>query len=171
MASAEEFSQLRLKFIDPIQSEYEVIRPIVLFSETIAERSRQTDMERRRIGEKAQRFVLKGMLGLVDQRTEKSGGQFHQYPEAVATHILYLKQLYPSIHYREIVRIVARKFGYKTNHHTVKSFLERYPIPVQLKLDFPHFHDFEDPYQARWQIGEKLIHGFSHESEVMPMIE
>lgn len=89
MASAEEFSQLRLKFIDPIQHNYEVIRPIVLYSETIAERSRQTDLERRHIGKKAQRFVLKGMLGLVDQWTEKSGGQIHQDPKAVATHILY----------------------------------------------------------------------------------
>jgi transposase InsO family protein len=162
--SSEEFAQLRLKFIDPIQHNYEVIRPVVLFSETIAERSRQTDLERRRIGEKAQRFVLKGMLGLADQRAEKSSGQFHQYPEAVATHILYLKQLYPPIHYREIVRIVARKFGYKTNHHTVKSFLERYPIPVQLKLDFPHFHDFEDPYQARWQVVRMWVEGWNRRS-------
>ncbi len=43
--------------------------------------------------------------------------------------ILYLKQLYPPIHYREIVRIVARKFGYKTNHHTVKGFLTRHLGP------------------------------------------
>ena len=33
MSSSEDFAQLRLKFTDPIQHEYEVIRPIVLFSE------------------------------------------------------------------------------------------------------------------------------------------
>ena len=33
MTPSEEFGQLRLKFTDPIQHEYEVIRPIVLFSE------------------------------------------------------------------------------------------------------------------------------------------
>ena len=121
MSSLEEFAQLRLKFTDPIKHEYEVIRPIVLFSETTAERSRQTGIERTRVGEKAQRFIQQGMLGLVDQRAGKVGRKPHEYPEAVAADILYLKQLYPPIHYHELVRILERKFGYKTNHVTVHS--------------------------------------------------
>jgi hypothetical protein len=48
--------------------------------------------------------------------------------------MLYLKQLYPPIHLREIARIVKRKFGYQTNHHTIKQFLARHPLPVQLPL-------------------------------------
>jgi len=67
----------------------------------------------------------------------------------VANYILYLKQLYPPVAYREIVRIVSRKFGYKTNHHTVKSFLTRHPIPMQLAFVLEAFHEFEDAYQAR----------------------
>jgi hypothetical protein len=149
MSSAAEFAQLRLKFTDPIQHDYEVVRPIVLFSETISERSRQTEIERTVVGEKARRFVQHGMLGLVDQRADKAGRKAIEYPEAVAQHILYLKQLYPPIHYREIVRIVERKFGYKTNHHTVKSFLERYPMPVQLELDLVVFHDFEEAVRRK----------------------
>ena len=39
MTPTEEFAQLRLKFTDPIQHNYEVIRPIVLFDETVSERS------------------------------------------------------------------------------------------------------------------------------------
>jgi len=87
---------------------------------SIAERSRQTGIERTIVGDKARRFAIEGMLGLVDQRTEHAGRKGHVYPEAVAAYMLYVKQLYPPIHDREIVRIVARKFGYKTNHHTVK---------------------------------------------------
>ncbi|MCP4257923.1 MAG: hypothetical protein GY774_10405, partial [Planctomycetes bacterium] len=86
---------LRLKFTDPIQQDYEVIRPVVLFSETITERSRQNGLERRRVGEKAQRFVQQGMLGLVDQRSGAGPEQEQEYPEGVAAHIIYLKQLYP----------------------------------------------------------------------------
>lgn len=67
--SSEEFAQLRLRFIDPIQHNYETIRPIVLFDKSVSNRSQQTGQERRRIGEKVQRFVSKGMLGPVDQRT------------------------------------------------------------------------------------------------------
>jgi transposase InsO family protein/transposase len=164
MPPTEDFGQLRLKFTDPVQHHYEVIRPIVLFSETISERSRQTGVERTQVGEKAKRFIQKGMFGLVDQRTEKGGRKPHEYPEPIAEHILYLKQLYPPIHYREIVRIIERKFGYQTNHHTVKSFLERYQFPVQLELEFPTFHSFEDAYQARWTVVQMYFQGWNRKS-------
>lgn len=164
MTPVEDFGQLRLKFTDPVQHQYEVIRPIVLFSETITERSQQTGIERTQVGEKAKRFVQQGMFGLVDQRIGKAGRKRHQYPEAVAAHIFYLKQLYPPIHYREIVRIIERKFDYKTNHHTVKSFLDRYPIPVQLELDFTDFHSFEDAYQARWTVVRMYYQGWHKRS-------
>ncbi|MHC4207128.1 MAG: helix-turn-helix domain-containing protein, partial [Planctomycetota bacterium] len=164
-SAAADFAQLQLKFIDPIQHDYELIRPIVLFSDTtVAERSRQTGIERRRVGEKAQQFILQGMLGLVDDRAGKVGRKAHQYPEPVAAHILYLKQLYPPIHYREIVRIVERKFGYQTNHHTVKHFLGRYPIPVQLELNITYFHQFEDAYQARWTVVRLWAEGWNKKS-------
>jgi putative transposase len=164
VTSGETFAQLKLKFTDPVQHDYELIRPIVLFADTLAERSRQTGVERTVVGDKARRFVQKGMLGLVDQRAGKSGRKGHQYPQPVAAHILYLKQLYPPIHYREIVRIVARKFGYKTNHHTVKAFLARHPIPVQLALEITYFDAFEDAYQARWTVVQMYFQGWNRQS-------
>jgi len=113
VSAAEDFAQYKLHFVDDIQHDYEVIRPIVLFAETIAERSRQMGIERTVVGAKARRFATAGMLGLVDQRLGNLGHKGHVYPEAIAAHILYVKQLYPPIHDREIVRIVQRKFGYK----------------------------------------------------------
>jgi hypothetical protein len=68
MSAAEDFAQYKLHFVDYIQHDYEVIRPIVLFAETIAERSRQTGIERTSVGDKARRFVMEGMFGLIDQR-------------------------------------------------------------------------------------------------------
>ena len=84
MTTPEEFAQLSLKFTDPIQHEYEIIRPIVLFSEKVAERSRQTGIERTRVGDKAHRFIEDGMWGLVDQRADQSGRKQKDYPIAVA---------------------------------------------------------------------------------------
>ena len=110
-----------------MQHAYEVIRGVLLADETIGERSRVTDVDRDTISEKARRFLEEGMLGLVDRRTTAGTGR-HRYPDAVAGTLLYLKQLYPGIRYRELARIVGRKFGYKTNYHTVKVFLERHPI-------------------------------------------
>ena len=104
------------------------------------------------------------MLGLHDQRAEQSGRKGHVYPDAVAAYMLYLKQLYPSIHWREIERIVQRKFGYKTNHHTIKHFFERHPIPVQLEFDLPLFSDFADAYEARWTVVRMAYEGWNKKS-------
>jgi hypothetical protein len=129
VAAAEDFAQDKLHFVDDIQHDYEVIRPIVLLAETMAERSRQTGLERTVVGAKARRFAMAGMLGLVDQRLGNLGRKGHGYPEAIAAPLLYIKQIYPPIHDRELVRIVQRKLGYQTNHHTVKHFLVRPASP------------------------------------------
>ena len=164
MSAAEDFAQYQLQFIDPIQYDYEVIRPIVLFAETIAERSRQTGLERTTIGDKARRFLQDGMLGLVDQRAGHAGRKGHRYPEAVAAYLLYVKHLYPPIHDRELVRIVQRKFGYKTNHHTVKHFLARHASPVQLEMPLLVFAEFADAYHARWTVVWMWAEGWNKKS-------
>ena len=46
MDAAHDFHELQLRFTDPIQFDYEAIRPILLEDQTIAERSRQTEVER-----------------------------------------------------------------------------------------------------------------------------
>ena len=164
MSAAEDFTQYQLHFVDDSQHEYEVIRPIVLCAETVAERSRQTGLERTVVGAKARRFATAGMLGLVDQRLGNLGRQDQVYPEAIAAPILYVKQLYPPIHDREIVRIVQRKFGYKTNHHTIKHFLERFALPVQLELNLLTFAEFADAYQARWTVVRMWYEGWNKQS-------
>jgi hypothetical protein len=68
VSAVEDCAQYQLRFVDDIQHDYEVMRPIVLFAETIAARSRQTGIEPTVVGAKARRFAMAGMLGLVDQR-------------------------------------------------------------------------------------------------------
>jgi transposase InsO family protein len=76
----------------------------------------------------------------------------------------YLKQLYPPIHLRELARIVGRKFGCKTNHVTLKRFLQHHPLPVQLPLPLTSFHQFEDAYRARWTVVRLHYEGWHHHS-------
>lgn len=164
------FGQLRLRFTDPVQHDYEAIRPVILFAETVTQRSEETEMERTTLGDKARRFVTGGMLGLVDLRQENSGSKGHEFPDVIARQILYLKQLYPPIRYREIVRILERSFGYKTNHHTIQRFLKENPIPVQLELEFPKYHEFEDAYQARWTVIRMYYEGW-HKKSIADLLE
>jgi transposase InsO family protein len=163
MSALEEFQQLALRFTDPIQHDYEVIRGIMLADETVAERSRITGIDRDTVSEKARRFVQHGMFGLVDRRTTGSASR-HHYPAVVAGYILYLKQLHPGIHYREIARIIERKYGHKTHHLTVKRFLGRNPIAVQLPLQVTLFHQFEHAYQARWTVVRMYYEGWHQQS-------
>jgi len=164
VSTQEEFARIQLHFIDPTQRDYEIIRPIVLFGETAAERSRQTRVERTVVGEKARRFVLGGMAALQDQRTQSRDPQEPVYPEAIAGYIVYLKQLYPPIHLREIERILLRKFGYRTNHHTLKRFLAPYDTPIQLELDLTTFSSYDDAYQARWRVVRMASEGWNKKS-------
>jgi putative transposase len=164
VSAQEAFEQLRIHFIDPIQHDYEAIRPVVLLGETTAERSRQTDMERTVLGDKARRFVQGGMAALADGRSENAGRKGHVYPDAIAAYILYLKQLYPPIHLREIERILQSKFGYQTNHHTLGAFIEANGLPLQLELNLPTFATFEDAYQARWTVVRMAAEGWNKKS-------
>jgi hypothetical protein len=107
----DDFQQLQLLFTDPIQHDYEVIRKVVLYAETLAQRAVETGLDRSTIGDKARRFLVEGMLGLADQRPGHVGRKPHPFPEWVAGYLLYAKQLYPLVHDRELVRIVRRKFG------------------------------------------------------------
>jgi len=162
MPALDDFHQLALRFTDPVQHDYEVIREIMLADATIAERSRATGLDRATVREKAHRFLEEGMRGLIDRRTTTDKGQ-HSYPDVVAGYILYVKQRYPPIHHREIARIVGRKYGYKTNHITIKRFLEHHPIPVQLPLPLTGYHQFDDAYRARWTVVR--MHGVPLSSE------
>jgi transposase InsO family protein len=163
MPASERFQQLALRFTDPVQHDYEVICDIFLADETIAARSRETGLDRATIAEKARRFLEHGMLGLVDRRPAARLGH-HPYPDVVAGYILYLKQLYPPLHLREIARIVGRKFGCKTNHHTIQLFLRRHALLVQLPLPGTTFHQFDDAYRARWAVVRLHYEGWHQQS-------
>jgi len=59
---------------------------------------------------------------------------------------------------------VQRKFGYTTNHHTVKHFLARFALPVQLELNLRAFAEFADAYQARWTVVRMWYEGWNKQS-------
>lgn len=59
---------------------------------------------------------------------------------------------------------MGRKFGYKTNHHTVKNFLARNPVLIQLEFALETFHEFEDAYQARWTVVRMYYEGWKKKS-------
>ena len=59
---------------------------------------------------------------------------------------------------------MARKFGYHTNHHTLKRFLAPYETPLQLELDLTTFSSFGDGYEARWTVVRMAQEGWNKTS-------
>src|SRR5215813_901884 len=61
-----EFAQLQWDFMDPIQRRYEIIRPLVLFTEgTAAQRAQDTDLHPDTVRRWLHDFRQHGMLGLL----------------------------------------------------------------------------------------------------------
>lgn len=91
------------------------------------------------------------MLGLRDHRTTRSVARptpfLIRWP---ATSCISSNSIRRSV--SAISADGQRKFGYQTNHHTIKHFLDVHPIPVQLPLKSTTFHQFDDAYRARWTV-------------------
>lgn len=136
-------------FPDPIQHDYEAIRPVVLFGQAIADRSQESNLERTTVGDKAWRFITGGCLAWYTNEANDLDGKDMSVPNQLPIYSLLEITLSP-IHYREFVRILWRKIGYKVDHHTIKSFLVRSPMPIQLELEIKTFQEFENAYEARW---------------------
>src|SRR5438874_2873274 len=64
--ATEDWSQLQLQLAWPEQVTYELIRPVVLFGFSPAERAKQTGIPERTIYRKADRFDAQGMVGLFE---------------------------------------------------------------------------------------------------------
>ena len=60
----QDWSQLQLRLASPEQVNYELIRPVVLFGWSPAERAKQTDLPERTLRRKADRFDAEGMASL-----------------------------------------------------------------------------------------------------------
>jgi hypothetical protein len=107
-----DFDQLQLRFRDPIQRRYEIIRPVLLDECTAAERAAHTHLHPNTIGKLKRRFEQQGMLGLfpahVDMRTRE---RRRQVPTAAVEELQRLKGLYGGFHYRELGRIIYYKTG------------------------------------------------------------
>src|SRR3712207_944566 len=69
----DDWQQLRLRVRFPEQETYELLRPIVLFGQTAAERAQATGVSDRTLDRKADRFDAEGMASLFPTRARADG--------------------------------------------------------------------------------------------------
>jgi transposase len=152
-----------LLFTDPVQTRYEVVRPLLLKQSSSAEaRARETLTHAQTVRKYVRRFECEGMRGLFDERetVARSG----TVPEAVRQEVIRLKTLYAPLHHREIATIIYATLGSRVDYKTVQSIINKHPIGTQCRLPLPKFRDYKDPYQARVEVIKLYYQGWNIQS-------
>jgi transposase InsO family protein len=166
MELARDFAQLQLHFVDQIQWRYELIRPLVLLEEgTPTQRAQDTHTHPDTVRTFLRRFRQDGMLGLLPaDLAVVSHPRASRVPEAVRQEIARLKSLDDGFQYREIVRIIFYKCGYRLHPTTAKRLWQQSQPAVQAELALSDYHDQGDRYQARVQVIKLYYQGWTKRS-------
>lgn len=125
------------------QREYELLRPIVVFGDTPAERARQTGAAARTLHEKARRFDEEGVPSLFPTRRGPT------LRSEIRRLVVDLKVQHPPLSLGEIATICYVQFGKKPSKNTVKAVLREEPAPLFPKRHFPPYHEMPEGRERR----------------------
>jgi len=146
IAPTDDWQQLDLLVHFPEQHTYELIRPVVLFGHSPAERARQTGTPQRTLYQQAARFEREGMASLFGPPKVE---RHRTLPDEIQQAILVLKAEHSSFHYHEIATICDVRFGRRPSHHTVRRILTEDPLPTLVRRRFPPYHQITDAAEQR----------------------
>jgi putative transposase len=150
IAPTDDWDQLQLLTTFPEQQSYELLRPIVLFGQSPAERARQTRTPERTLYRRAARFERVGMASLFE--TPVRSRDHRTLPRELREAIRQLAAEEPALRPYEIAAICGVVHGRRPSPHTVKRVLaETPPTPVRTRR-FPPYHQIADPVERRLAI-------------------
>ena len=133
----DDWQQLDLLVRSPEQRTYELIRPVVLFGSSPAERARLTGAPQRTLYRQAARFAREGMASLFDPPKVE---RHRTLPAQIQRAILILKAEHPAFHDHEIATICGVQFGRRPSHNTVRRIVAEDPLPLLVGRRFPPYH-------------------------------
>src|SRR5712692_10855774 len=133
----------------PEQKAYELLRPVVLFGETAAERARETGASERTLHHKADQFDQQGMASLFHKDSTPSPDKARALPPDMRQLIVDLKAEHPGFRPHEIATVCYVRFGRRPSHHTVQRVLASGPRPSITARRFPPYSEIADGYQRR----------------------
>jgi transposase len=156
IAPTDDWRPIALLVRAPGQQTYELIRPVVLFGQSPAERAAATGAPARTLYRQVARFEQLGMASLVPPpKIEKH----RTLPPEVRQAILDAKREHPPLSARELARICWTRCGHRPSPHTVKRVLAEDPPPPRTHRRFPPYHAIADPTQRRLAIVRLHVEG------------
>ena len=158
IAPTEDWVQLHLLCSWPEQKTYELIRPVVLFGLSPAERAQQTGVSHRSIYPKAASFEASGMVGL---ESDLATGTGQRLSPMLCQAIRDLKAEYGGFGLRELAAICYVRFGRRPDHHTVQRILSEGLPPETTTRRYPLYAQIEDLTERRLAIIRLHAEGWS----------
>ena len=159
----DDWEQLRLLVGFPEQETYELLRPIVLFGQTAAERAEATGVSDRTLDRRADRFDVEGMASLFST-TEASPTDRRRLPADIRWRILALKAEYPPFRPHEIAEICRRRDDCRVSHKTVQRVLAQEPLPTLPQRRYLPYAQIAEPAQRRLAIVHLYFDGWNIKS-------
>ena len=157
----DDWHQIELVARAPGQRTYELIRPVVLFGQSPAERAAETGAAIRTVSRQVARFDHLGLAGLVPPpKLEKH----RTLPSEVRQTIVDAKREHPALTDRELTRICWARCGHRPSPHTVKRILAESPQPPRTHRRFPPYHGIADRVQRRLAIVRLHVEGWNAKS-------
>jgi len=145
----DDWQTIKQRSLWPEQMTYELIRPVVLFSETPGERAKETDETKRTLYRQVERFEEQGMGSLFKPTAKQEENTHKSLPTPMRHVIVDLKAEFPSLHLREIATICFVQFGRRPSHHTIQAVLAESPPPTRKTRRYPTFAELDDPAERR----------------------
>ncbi len=156
-----EWRQLEFRVRSDGQRTYELIRPVVLFGHSPAERAAETGAAARTLYRQVARFEQLGMASFVPpSKVEKH----RTLPAHVRQAILDVKREHPPLGVNEIRTICWARFAHRPSSATVRRVLAEDPPPPRTHRRFPPFHSIADPAARRLAIVRLHIEGWNKQS-------
>jgi putative transposase len=152
-----DWKQLVPLFEWPEQKNYEVIRPLVLFGESVGERAEEIGLSERTLYRRVEGFEREGMDSLFCTQSAKR----KRLPPAVRRLIVDLKAEYPTFNTNEIANIAYVCFGRRPDVRTVRKVLDEEAWPLKLGRDYQPYHEIEEPKERRMAIVALHARGWS----------
>jgi putative transposase len=156
-----DWQQIEQYTLWPEQQAYELLRPIVLFGETAAERAKETGASERTLQHKADQFDHHGMASLFPKEHAPSPDKARSLPPDMRQLIVDLKAEHPGFRPNEIATICFLRFGRRPSPHSVQRVLADGPKPRVTARRYPAYAQIPDGYQRRRAIIDLHAEGWS----------
>ncbi|MBA2286423.1 MAG: helix-turn-helix domain-containing protein [Ktedonobacteraceae bacterium] len=145
----------------PEQKVYEMLRPVVLFNESAAERAKETETAERTLQRKAEQFESYGMASLFPKEPATPSNDARNLPPDMRQLIVDLQAEHPAFRPHEIATVCYVRFGRRPSHHTVQRVLASGPRPSITARRFPPYGEIVDGYERRRTVIRLHAEGWS----------